>query len=31
MINWLRREEWPWRQAGLLLGLLNMAVLYTAD
>ena len=24
MINWLRREEWPWRQAGLLPGLLNM-------
>ncbi|HEU4341361.1 MAG TPA: hypothetical protein VFU31_07305, partial [Candidatus Binatia bacterium] len=31
MIRWLRREEWPWWQAGLLLGLLNMAAFYTAD
>lgn len=30
-MNWLRREEWPWWQAGLLLGLLNMAVFYTAN
>jgi len=30
-VNWLRREEWPWWQAGLLLGLLNMAVFYTAN
>ena len=25
---WLRKEEWPWWQAGLLLGLLNMAAFY---
>lgn len=31
MMSWLRREEWPWWQAGLLLGLLNMAAFYTAD
>jgi uncharacterized membrane protein YedE/YeeE len=31
LMNWLRREEWPWWQAGLLLGLLNMAVFYTAN
>jgi uncharacterized protein len=30
-MNWLRREEWPWWQAGLLLGLLNMAAFFTAD
>lgn len=30
-MNWLKREEWPWWQAGLLLGLLNMAVFYTAN
>lgn len=24
MMAWLRREDWPWWQAGLLLGLLNM-------
>lgn len=30
-MNWLRRYEWPWWQAGLLLGLLNMAAFYTAD
>jgi uncharacterized membrane protein YedE/YeeE len=30
-MNWLRKEEWPWWQAGLLLGLLNIAVFYSAD
>jgi len=30
-VHWLRREEWPWWQAGLLLGLLNMLAFYTAD
>jgi hypothetical protein len=30
-MSWLRRSEWPWWQAGLLLGLLNMAAFYTAD
>ena len=30
-MDWLRKQEWPWWQAGLLLGLLNMAVFYTAD
>lgn len=30
-MRWLRRQEWPWWQAGLLLGLLNMAAFYTAD
>lgn len=30
-MDWLRREEWPWWQAGLLLGLLNMVAFYTAD
>ena len=30
-MNWLRREQWPWWQAGLLLGLLNMVAFYTAD
>jgi uncharacterized membrane protein YedE/YeeE len=30
-MNWLRRAEWPWWQAGLLLGLLNMFAFYTAD
>jgi len=30
-VDWLRREEWPWWQAGLLLGLLNMVAFYTAD
>ncbi|HEY2988148.1 MAG TPA: YeeE/YedE thiosulfate transporter family protein [Candidatus Binatia bacterium] len=30
-MNWLRKEEWPWWQAGLLLGLLNIAVFYTAN
>jgi uncharacterized membrane protein YedE/YeeE len=31
MMRWLKREEWPWWQAGLLLGLLNMAAFYTAN
>jgi uncharacterized protein len=30
-MNWLRKEEWPWWQAGLLLGLLSMATFWTAD
>ena len=30
-MDWLRREEWPWWQAGLLLGLLIMAAFFTAD
>ena len=30
-MNWLKKEEWPWWQAGLLLGLLNIAVFYTAN
>jgi len=30
-MNWLRKDEWPWWQAGLLLGLLSMATFYTAD
>lgn len=30
-MNWLRKAEWPWWQAGLLLGLLNIATFYTAD
>ena len=30
-MNWLRRESWPWWQAGLLLGLLNMFAFYTAN
>ncbi len=30
-MSWLRKHEWPWWQAGLLLGLLNVAVFYTAD
>jgi hypothetical protein len=30
-VSWLRREEWPWWQAGLLLGLLSMFVFYTAN
>lgn len=31
MINWLKKSEWPWWQAGILLGLLNMAAFYTAN
>jgi uncharacterized protein len=30
-MNLLRQEEWRWWQAGLLLGLLNMGVFYTAN
>jgi len=30
-MNWLRKREWPWWQAGLLLGLLNMVTFYTAN
>ncbi len=30
-MNWLRKQEWPWWQAGLLLGLLNMVAFYTAN
>lgn len=30
-MTWLRREEWPWWQVAILLGLLNMAAFYTAD
>jgi uncharacterized membrane protein YedE/YeeE len=30
-MNWLKKEEWPWWQAGLLLGLLNIAAFYTAN
>ena len=30
-MKWLQRQEWPWWQAGLLLGLLNMLAFYTAD
>ena len=30
-MNWFRREEWAWWQAGLLLGLLNMVAFFTAD
>jgi hypothetical protein len=31
MMSWLKREEWAWWQAGILLGLLNMAAFYTAN
>jgi hypothetical protein len=30
-MTWIRKAEWPWWQAALLLGLLNMAAFYTAD
>lgn len=30
-MGWLKKPEWPWWQAGLLLGLLNMFAFYTAD
>lgn len=30
-MSWLRRQEWPWWQAGMLLGLLNVFAFYTAD
>ena len=28
---WLKQKEWPWWQAGLLLGLLNMFAFFTAN
>jgi uncharacterized protein len=31
MVRWLRLREWPWEQAGILLGLLNMVAFYTAN
>jgi uncharacterized membrane protein YedE/YeeE len=31
MIRWVRQREWPWWQAGILLGLLNMFAFYTAN
>ncbi len=30
-MQWLRKSEWPWWQAGLLLGLLSMFIFYTAN
>jgi len=30
-MNWLRKAEWPWWQAGLLLGLISMITFYTAN
>jgi hypothetical protein len=30
-MTWIRRQEWPWWQAGLALGLLNMFAFYTID
>ena len=30
-MNWLRKEEWPWWQTGLLLHLLNIATFYVSD
>lgn len=30
-MNWLRKEEWPWWQAGLLLGLLNVVTFYVSN
>jgi len=31
MVRLLRQREWPWWQAGILLGLLNMLAFYTAN
>jgi uncharacterized membrane protein YedE/YeeE len=31
MVRWLRQTEWPWWQAGILVGLLNMFAFYTAN
>ena len=31
MVRWLRQRAWPWWQAGVLLGLLNMVAFYTAN
>lgn len=30
-MGWVRRTEWPWWQAGLLLGLLSVFAFYTAN
>jgi hypothetical protein len=30
-MNWLRQREWPWWQAGLLLGAISMIAFYTAN
>jgi len=30
-MSWVRKAEWPWWQAGLALGLLNMFAFYTAN
>lgn len=30
-MNWLKRPDWPWWQAGAALGLLNALVFYTAN
>lgn len=30
-MSWVRRTEWPWWQAGLLLGLLSVFAFYTAN
>jgi uncharacterized protein len=31
MVQWLRQREWPWWQAGALLGLLNAATFYFSN
>jgi len=30
-MQWLRKAEWPWWQAGLLLGLISVITFYTAN
>jgi uncharacterized protein len=30
-MNWLRKESWPWWQAGLMLGVLGVLIWYTAN
>jgi uncharacterized protein len=30
-MRWLRRQEWPWWQAGLMLGALSVIIWYTAN
>ncbi len=30
-MTWLRQREWPWWQAGLLLGVISMIAFYTAN
>jgi uncharacterized protein len=30
-MQWLRRQEWPWWQAGLMLGALSVLIWYTAN